>query len=72
MAGDLPNIHVAADGKASGEIVSPFLTLSKEAEETLFEADGSSLVLFEKPDDYATEPEGGAGARIVCGSISAK
>ncbi|MEQ1716673.1 MAG: superoxide dismutase family protein [Hyphomicrobium sp.] len=72
MAGDLPNIHVAADGKASGEILSPFLTLSKEAEETLFDADGSSLVLFEKPDDYSTEPEGGAGARIVCGSIFAK
>lgn len=72
MAGDLPNIHVAADGKASGEILSPFLTLSKEAEETLFDADGAALVLFEKPDDYVSEPEGGAGQRVACGSITAK
>jgi Cu-Zn family superoxide dismutase len=72
MAGDLPNIHVAADGKASGEFLSPFLTLSKEAEETLFDADGSSLVLFEKPDDYESDPEGGGGVRIACGAITAK
>lgn len=72
MAGDLPNIHVAADGKASGEILSPFLTLSKEAEETLFDADGSSLVVFEKQDDYVGEPEGSAGQRVACGTINSK
>lgn len=72
MAGDLPNIHVGADGKATGELVSPFLTLNKDAEESLFDGDGSSLILFEKPDDYATDPDGQAGARIACGTITAK
>jgi len=70
MAGDLPNIH--ADGKAIGEMLSPFLTLSKDAEETLFDPDGSSIVIFEKPDDYESDPEGGAGRRIACGVITAK
>lgn len=72
MAGDLPNIHVAADGKATGELVSPFLTLSKDSEESLFDTDGASMVLFEKPDDYVSDPEGDAGLRIACGAITAK
>ena len=71
MSGDLPNIHVSTDGKAVAEVLSPFLTLSKEAEETLFDSDGSSFVIFEQADDYESEPEGGAGARIACGAISA-
>lgn len=72
MAGDLPNIYVAADGTAVAEVLSPFLTLSKEAEETLFDADKTSVVIFAKADDYESEPEGGAGARIACGIIVPK
>jgi Cu-Zn family superoxide dismutase len=71
MSGDLPNIHVSADGKAVAEVLSPFLTLSKDAEETLFDSDGSSFVIFELADDYESEPEGGVGTRIACGAISA-
>ncbi len=71
MSGDLPNIHVSADGKAVAEVLSPFLTLSKEAEETLFDSDGSTFVIFEKADDYESEPEGGAGGRLACGAINA-
>lgn len=72
MAGDLPNIYVATDGTAVGELLSPFLTLSKEAEETLFDSDKTAIVLFEKADDYETDPEGGAGKRIACGVLVAK
>lgn len=72
MAGDLPNAVAAADGTASAEILSPFLTLSKEAEETLFDGNGSSIVIFEKADDYETDPEGGAGSRIACGVLKAQ
>jgi len=72
MAGDLPNVHAGADGTASGEFLSPFLTLSKDAEETLFDADGASLVLFENPDDYASDPDGNSGNRVACGTITAK
>lgn len=72
MAGDLPNIYAAADGTVVAEVLSPFLTLSTEAEESLFDADGAAIVIQDKPDDYEAEPEGGAGARIGCGLITIK
>src|SRR6185369_1397215 len=52
MAGDLPNVVAAADGTAAAEVLTTFLNLSKDAEDSLFDADGSSLVIFEKADDY--------------------
>jgi Cu-Zn family superoxide dismutase len=72
MAGDLPNIYIGADGTAVAEVLSPFLTLSKDAEETLFDADKTSIVVYAKADDYESEPEGGAGSRIACGIIVPK
>ena len=72
MAGDLPNIYAAADGTVVSEVLSPFLTLSTEAEETLFDADATSIVLYEKADDYQSEPEGGAGKRMACGVLVIK
>ncbi len=72
MAGDLPNIYAAADGTAVGEVLSPFLTLSKEAEETLFDNDKTAILIFGKGDDYITDPDGGVGQRIACGVVVAK
>jgi len=69
MVGDLPNIYVGASGEAEVDILSPFVTLSKEAEETIFDADGTAFVVYEKADDYLTDPEGNAGSRIACGAI---
>jgi superoxide dismutase, Cu-Zn family len=70
MAGDLPNIYAGADGTVFAEVLSPFLTLSKEAEESLFDADGAAVVIQLKADDYEAEPDGGSGARIACGTIA--
>lgn len=72
MAGDLPNVHVGSDGTATGEMLSPFLTMSKNSEETLFDDNGSSIVIFEAADDYASDPDGAGGKRIACGTIGAK
>lgn len=72
MAGDLPNVIAAPDGTAAAEVLSPFLHLSKETEDSLLDEDGSSLVIFEKADDYQTDPEGGAGSRIACGVLKAQ
>lgn len=69
MAGDLPNIFANAQGEAEVDVLSPFVTLNKEAEESVFDTDGTSVVLFEKADDYTSEPEGNSGARIACGSL---
>ena len=36
---------------------------------TIFDADGTSFVVFEKADDYVSDPDGNAGARVACGVI---
>ncbi len=69
MVGDLPNLIVPASGEIEVEFISPFATLSKDAEDSLLDANGSSLVIFEKADDYTSEPIGNAGNRIACGTI---
>lgn len=38
--------------------------------ESLFDADGSALVVHASQDDYKTNPSGNSGARIACGVIS--
>jgi Cu-Zn family superoxide dismutase len=68
-AGDLPNLHVPADGKLEVEILDPVVTLSQEA--ALLDADGSSIVIHAGPDDYTTDPAGNSGDRIACGVITA-
>jgi len=68
-AGDLPNIHVPADGKLEVEFLDPVVTLSREA--ALLDADGSSIVIHASPDDYKTDPAGNSGDRIACGVITA-
>jgi len=68
--GDLPNLYVAADGSAEVELYSTLVSLKGEdGRAALIDADGSALVIHENPDDYKTQPIGGAGARIACAVI---
>jgi Cu-Zn family superoxide dismutase len=71
MSGDLPNLFASAAGEVDVEIFSPFATLNKDAEEALLDANGAAFVIFEKADDYTSESDGNAGARIACGVIAA-
>jgi Cu-Zn family superoxide dismutase len=68
-AGDLPNIHVPADGKLEVELLDPVVTIAQDA--ALLDADGSSIVIHAGPDDYKTDPAGNSGDRIACGVITA-
>lgn len=70
MAGDLPNLIAGGSGEAEAEILSPFVTLSKEAEETLFDVDGATLIIFAEADDYISEPDTATGPRIACGVVA--
>jgi superoxide dismutase, Cu-Zn family len=70
MVGDLPNVFVGSTGEAEVDVLSPFVTLNRDAEETIFDADGTAFVVFEKGDDYLSDPEGNAGNRLACGVIS--
>src|SRR6187431_2097309 len=67
-AGDLPNLHVPADGKLQVEVLEPNVTWSGEA--PLLDADGSALVIHAGADDYKTDPAGNSGDRIACGVIT--
>jgi len=67
-AGDMPNLHVPADGGLQVEILEPNVTLSGEA--PLLDADGAALVIHAGADDYKTDPAGNSGDRIACGVIA--
>ena len=68
-AGDMPNLHVPQSGELSVEVVNPAVTLEKGKPNSLFDNDGSSLVVHAKADDYKTDPSGNSGDRIACGVI---
>jgi Cu-Zn family superoxide dismutase len=69
-AGDLPNIHVAADGTLEIEILADAVSLVGGGPRAgLFDTDGSAFVVHAGADDYASNPAGAAGARIACGLI---
>ena len=68
-AGDMPNLHVPQSGELSVEVLNAAVTLDKGKPNSLFDNDGSSLVIHAKADDYKTDPAGNAGDRIACGVI---
>ncbi len=69
-SGDLPNLFAGADGTATVELYSTYVTLKGDATHAaLLDADGAALVVHASPDDYATQPIGGAGARVACAVI---
>ncbi len=49
------------------DVLNPRISLMPDAENTLFDDDGSAIILHAKPDSYGTEA--GAGDRIACGVI---
>lgn len=65
--GDLPNLEVGADGTASTTVALD--AESASAVETLFDADGTAVMIHADPDDYRTDPTGNAGSRIACGVL---
>ncbi len=67
-AGDMPNQFVSADGKVRAQVLNPNVTLADGAA-SLFDADGSAIVIHADPDDYTSQPTGDAGDRIACAVI---
>ena len=69
-AGDMPNLHVPQSGELTVEILNPAITLVKGKPNSVFDADGSTVVIHAKADDYKSDPAGNAGDRIACGVIT--
>jgi Cu-Zn family superoxide dismutase len=69
-AGDMPNLHIPPSGNLSVEAMNTTITLAKGRPNSVFDADGSAVVIHSKADDYKSDPAGNAGDRIACGVIT--
>jgi len=69
-AGDLPNMLVAKDGAGRFEALDDSITL-RPGSSSVFDADGSALVIHAGADDDVTDPAGNSGDRVACGVIVA-
>ncbi|HYB44624.1 MAG TPA: superoxide dismutase family protein [Candidatus Methylomirabilis sp.] len=67
-AGDLGNIYVDPTGKGHLELSTSRITL-KKGSTSIFDADGSSIVVHQSGDDQRTDPTGNSGPPLACGVI---
>jgi superoxide dismutase, Cu-Zn family len=64
-AGELPNLSADATGKATLRYLNTQVTLTQGESAVI----GRSLVVHANADDYATNPAGNSGGRVLCGRI---
>jgi superoxide dismutase, Cu-Zn family len=69
-AGDNPNIVIPAGGMGKVAFSTDRVSLTPGTA-SLFDADGTSLVIHAGADDQVTNPAGNSGARIACGVVRA-
>ena len=67
-AGDAPNFTVAADGTGRATFTTDRVSLT-EGSTSLFDSDGSAIVIDAAADDQISQPSGNSGARIACGVV---
>ncbi|GGH86094.1 superoxide dismutase [Cu-Zn] 1 [Pullulanibacillus pueri] len=68
-AGDLNNITADAQGIVNTTFITRRVTLKKGEKHSLFDLDGSALIIHAKADDQMSNPSGNSGDRVVCGVI---
>jgi len=68
-AGDMPNLHIPQSGELTVEVLNTNITLEKGKPNSVYDADGSAVIIHAGKDDYKTDPTGDAGGRIACGVI---
>ncbi len=69
-AGDMRNLRVLKNGKATATLTNADVTLEKGKPNSLFKEDGTSMVVHANADDQLTDPAGNSGDRIACGVIT--
>ena len=67
--GDLANMEAADGAEASSTYLVTGVTMGG-TQNALADADGTSLVVHAKADDYKTDPSGNSGDRIACAVIA--
>ncbi|HXL85972.1 MAG TPA: superoxide dismutase family protein [Gemmatimonadaceae bacterium] len=69
-AGDAPNVVIPASGVGNVSFSTDRVTLTPGTI-SLFDANGSSIVVHANPDDQVSQPSGNSGPRIACGVVRA-
>ena len=67
-AGDAPNFTIGADGRGKASFTTDRITITSGAT-SLFDADGSSIVIHAAADDQTSQPAGNSGGRVACGVV---
>lgn len=68
-AGDMPNLIVPETGRVTVQHFVQGVSLQEDDTGFLLDNDGSAVIVHSGPDDYESQPAGGAGKRIACGVI---
>lgn len=66
--GDLPMQFAGADGRLHASLYTTAFSLG-DGKRSLFGRSGAALVIHAAADDYASQPDGRSGARLLCGPI---
>ena len=70
-AGDMMNLSVNEDGKATQKLTDNDVILGDGTDShSLFSNGGTALVIHAKEDDMKTDPSGNSGDRIACGAVT--
>ena len=67
-AGDLPDMYVEKNGAGRYEVLVDSITLGS-GERSVFDIDGTSVIVHVTADDNMTDPTGNSGDRVACGMI---
>jgi superoxide dismutase, Cu-Zn family len=62
-------MYVAKNGKGTYQVLIDSITLGA-GETSIFDTDGSTIVIHLTADDNITDPAGNSGDRIACGGIT--
>ncbi len=71
-AGDMPNLKPNEKGEIQTQFLNRFVTTNNAnmgKRSSVFDADGSAIVIHAGADDHMSQPSGAAGARVACGVI---
>ncbi len=66
--GDAPNFTANSDRSGRASFATDRVSLT-DGSTSLFDADGSSIVIHAAADDQISQPAGNSGARIACGVV---
>lgn len=68
--GDMPNQYADGSGMIMTQVLNTGISLDKDAPNSIWDEDGTALVIHAKADDYKSQPSGAAGDRVACAVVA--